>query len=726
MNVKFKIGIKENLPFSDILEGTWYLCKDTGELYYGDSNNRMLPVNSIVNLYGECDTNSDIQIKTVNINNFILTVGSRLLIKFINTNTVDNPLLNVSETGEKPIYYKGSPISKELLVSGYTYEFVYTGEHYEIIGNFDTIPILSESQGGTGATSLDTITVGKAKELVNEDGKTVCTVETRTESVELPGIDYKITSQDNDIQFQLATNILSTSTHSVRNINFGVGSINTDADGWVQMVQFGQTTENTDNIAMILDNMVSTNTLTTLGISGSDLNTIQISYTKMAGITQSGVRLKASFEIPEGETTPIPNLSLLCAKDATSTNEPYTFTYLDQTQSDARYIQKTAIINDLTTGGITNVLSAEQGKALNTALSNLDASAIKSGTIDIARLPQGALERLYDTEDEISAMSLDVQNGDMIQLLSTNVFYVCVNDTSDEFATKFREFTAGVATSVSWSGVTNKPTTLSGYGITDAMTASAINTALAGKVSSSSEAYVKTGAVSDANAVYQNLHGYGWNVTNSPVTGDVQLLNVTTVFNDYRHAFQILSNKGADLWFRGRSVYNYTEDKKDEGWTEWRSIWHAGNFSKDDTFMNRHLTTTSESAKELTKGGTYANVDNTNWTGILIHFQGYNSLSAVQIKTPGGGSHNTYIRFQSDSKTTGWSDWYTLYTSANLGTATATTAGLMSAADKAKLDAMNTANADTVDGLHLWKGTQTQYNAIATKDANTLYIITEG
>ena len=34
--------------------------------------------------------------------------------------------------------------------------------------------------------------------------------------------------------------------------------------------------------------------------------------------------------------------------------------------------------------------------------------------------------------------------------------------------------------------------------------------------------------------------------------------------------------------------------------------------------------------------------------------------------------------------------------------------------------------ADTVDGLHLWKGTQTQYDAIDTKDPNTVYCITEG
>jgi hypothetical protein len=32
-------------------------------------------------------------------------------------------------------------------------------------------------------------------------------------------------------------------------------------------------------------------------------------------------------------------------------------------------------------------------------------------------------------------------------------------------------------------------------------------------------------------------------------------------------------------------------------------------------------------------------------------------------------------------------------------------------------------DADTTDGLHIWNGTQAQYNAIATKDASTLYFI---
>lgn len=50
MNVKFKIGLKENLPKTNIIEGSWYLCKDTGELYYGSSNDQMVLIDASTNL----------------------------------------------------------------------------------------------------------------------------------------------------------------------------------------------------------------------------------------------------------------------------------------------------------------------------------------------------------------------------------------------------------------------------------------------------------------------------------------------------------------------------------------------------------------------------------------------------------------------------------------------------------------------------------------------------
>lgn len=50
MNVKFKIGLKENLPKTNIIEGSWYLCKNTGELYYGSSNDQMVLIDASTNL----------------------------------------------------------------------------------------------------------------------------------------------------------------------------------------------------------------------------------------------------------------------------------------------------------------------------------------------------------------------------------------------------------------------------------------------------------------------------------------------------------------------------------------------------------------------------------------------------------------------------------------------------------------------------------------------------
>lgn len=103
---------------------------------------------------------------------------------------------------------------------------------------------------------------------------------------------------------------------------------------------------------------------------------------------------------------------------------------------------------------------------------NIDASKIVSGTISVDRLPKGALERLTIVANATARKALttdDVQNGDTVKEASTGLMYYVKDDTKLAQDAGWEVYTAGSATSVPWSGVTSKPSTLSGYGITDAV-----------------------------------------------------------------------------------------------------------------------------------------------------------------------------------------------------------------------------------------------------------------
>ena len=101
---------------------------------------------------------------------------------------------------------------------------------------------------------------------------------------------------------------------------------------------------------------------------------------------------------------------------------------------------------------------------------SLDASKL-TGTISIDRLPAGALERCIVVPDDDARKALTTakaQVGDTVKVTATGHMYMIVDDTKLDDDTGYVEYTAGSASSVPWSGVTGKPTTLAGYGITDA------------------------------------------------------------------------------------------------------------------------------------------------------------------------------------------------------------------------------------------------------------------
>ena len=93
---------------------------------------------------------------------------------------------------------------------------------------------------------------------------------------------------------------------------------------------------------------------------------------------------------------------------------------------------------------------------------NKVAASTLTGTIDLARLPQGALERLVKVNSETERFKLtadNVQTGDSVLQIDTGIMYIVVDQTKLSSAAGYQEYKAGTAAAVPWTGVTNKPAT---------------------------------------------------------------------------------------------------------------------------------------------------------------------------------------------------------------------------------------------------------------------------
>lgn len=98
----------------------------------------------------------------------------------------------------------------------------------------------------------------------------------------------------------------------------------------------------------------------------------------------------------------------------------------------------------------------------NADITDIDASKIKSGTIDIDRLPKGAIERMVYVKDDAARFALTthtVQNGDTVKVTSTKKMFYVIDDTKLSSEAGYEPYTAESASAVPWSGVTGKPTT---------------------------------------------------------------------------------------------------------------------------------------------------------------------------------------------------------------------------------------------------------------------------
>ena len=148
------------------------------------------------------------------------------------------------------------------------------------------------------------------------------------------------------------------------------------------------------------------------------------------------------------------------------TSTEFTIPYASKTLSaETLMYGRNIFLDGDVTGSTTESFNGSKNVTINTTISTINAEKL-TGIINVDRLPEipiekipaAALERLFVVDSQSAAMSVDVQEGDVVQISSGGPMYFCVSESASTFATKFKEFTAGSATSVPWSGVTGKPT----------------------------------------------------------------------------------------------------------------------------------------------------------------------------------------------------------------------------------------------------------------------------
>lgn len=363
-----------------------------GVLFNGSSN--------VIN-YASCTTPAAAAAKAVNVPNFKLITGATISVKFENAVSANNPTLNVTGSGNKPIFYHGNAIAANMLLAKTVYTFVYDGTNWNVVGDLTT-----------------TMTDNKTTQVVtNNDAQypLVFASEANQADTVTSGVRFAPVFSANPSTGKItAPTIVSKTSGSIP-------SINNQSSGSVINI------ENSGNIAGISSHKLRDGTIALV----SGLNSgITVNYTRKSDIDANATKPtfqatlmddagNATFPNKVTARTFVGNINHATQADRDGQNRVIADTYLTKVDGDAKYVK---LQGDNTISGTLRVPQIA-GEA-NTAVSTVGwtQSEIEKAKRQLKDEIIGDTEGSYDTIKEL--MELVKNNSDILATLqnATNEF----------------------------------------------------------------------------------------------------------------------------------------------------------------------------------------------------------------------------------------------------------------------------------------------------------------
>lgn len=143
------------------------------------------------------------------------------------------------------------------------------------------------------------------------------------------------------------------------------------------------------------------------------------------------------------------------------------------------------------------------------------------------------------------------------------------------------------------------------------------------------------------------------------------------------------ANAAQQMYFVYSTTNIHIRNKVDGTWKPWQKVWNVGNFNPDSKFPYLGMGGVNDNSNEIGAGYSGSSAGG-NFNGPFIKF-GQTSNYMTELY-----NHHDQDVFQIRRMVNGeWQAFVNLWHSGNLGNATTSKAGLMSAADKTKLDGLS-------------------------------------